>query len=261
MFVHCDDYLKWHLHVSSECCNFVKNAFEGGKWDSKSLDMLERLVSHQLRFDVYEIFLESAEYRVFVKELKKIGDFIKMDNNNTNETRRNTVVAPKPRTIQEIVPHHPSDLRVIRRNRMIRHEIIRLDVLEHSPICKQLIDLGKSPKPYFLAFYTFKPRILSFQTGDKILYCIAIKREEEEYAIYKRFSEFDNLHLQLELKLKEDLPKLPSKQWWKFLTPKNDPEFLEQRRIELEKYIIALSKCESCIVLDEIQDFIHRPDN
>lgn len=89
------------------------------------------------------------------------------------------------------------------------------------------------------------------------LYVILIKFGElNAWTVERRFAEFDVLHASLAKKTAQ-LPAMPAKTWFKSF----DPEFIEQRRAELEVYLRACANSRVVLNAREFHSFLELGTN
>nr|4OXW_A Chain A, designed CISK-PX domain [synthetic construct] len=67
-----------------------------------------------------------------------------------------------------------------------------------------------------------------------VMYKIKVKTGGEEWAVYRRYSDFYWLHKKLQQRYPELVPELPPKKW---IYSALDEQILEKRKQGLEKYI------------------------
>lgn len=79
-----------------------------------------------------------------------------------------------------------------------------------------------------------------------------------EWTIQRRYSDFHYLHSQLSKYVKEEMPALPSK---RFLGSSTDAAFVEERRIQLEKYIRNLILLPSVWTRNDVIQFLDNSTN
>ena len=89
------------------------------------------------------------------------------------------------------------------------------------------------------------------------LYVVLVKfGDSNSWTVSRRFAEFDVLHAALQ-KRTSQLPSLPAKTWFKSF----DPDFVEQRRLELEVYLQAALKSRIILNAREFHSFLELPVN
>jgi hypothetical protein len=112
-----------------------------------------------------------------------------------------------------------------------------------SPLCPIAVSVpatrtseGQAPATYYIVLVKFG--------------------ESNSWTVSKRFADFDVLHAALEKKTTQ-LPAMPAKTWFKSF----DPDFVEQRRGELEVYLRALVASRVALNARELHDFFKMPEN
>jgi hypothetical protein len=89
------------------------------------------------------------------------------------------------------------------------------------------------------------------QTPHTVYVVSVIWDRDHSWTVSRRFSEFASLHMTLSNKV-AGLPELPPKK----MVFNLDPNFVNERRYLLDKYISALVKVEPILVFPEVQSFL-----
>ncbi|CAD8136025.1 unnamed protein product [Paramecium octaurelia] len=105
----------------------------------------------------------------------------------------------------------------------------------------------------------YKISIPSFQISEEdgrtTHYQIKVQNQNKEWVVQKRYSDFKKLKDSLTQYFGEILPDLPKKKYITFLVGKSDQE-LDQRRLELEKFLHVISQNERIINSGQFQSFL-----
>lgn len=101
---------------------------------------------------------------------------------------------------------------------------------------------------------SFTVSIPEFHQDDGfVVYSIQLCTGGKTFGLKKRYSDFSNLASQLKRNQLIELWDLPPKTWF----PTYDGDFLQERRIGLEKSLLNLLSTDSACKLPLIRDFLH----